>query len=56
VSVHVLPRGDTVVQHVTEEDCVCGPTPEPVELTGGAVAWLFTHHSLDGREKFEGRP
>ena len=45
--VHVMPVQD-LVQHHTEPRCVCGPW---VEKTLGG--WLFTHHSLDGRENDE---
>ena len=41
---HVIPCGD-LVEHVADDDCVCGPTQTPTE--GGFVA---VHHSLDGRE------
>lgn len=46
--VHVHPVGDTVV-HTLDSDCPCGPTPEHVVREG----WMYTHHSLDGRERFE---
>lgn len=46
--VHVHPVRDTVV-HALHEDCPCGPTLEQVEQQG----WLYTHHSLDGRERYE---
>lgn len=42
--VHVVPLDD-VVQHEFHEDCICGPTPELVQIT-----WMYTHHSADGRE------
>lgn len=47
-TVHVHPLGDTVV-HTLDEDCACGPTPEHVAHD----AWMYTHHSLDGRERHE---
>jgi hypothetical protein len=49
--VHVVPVGDLVEHEV--EDCVCGPTPEPVFRGDGSNGWLITHHSLDGRERQE---
>lgn len=51
---HVIPLND-LVEHDTdgEERCVCGPTTEPVERDDGSFGWLVTHHSLDGRERFE---
>ena len=50
---HVVPVGD-LIEHPADEDCVCGPTPEPIEKEDGAVHWIVTHHSLDGREAGEG--
>jgi hypothetical protein len=41
---HVLPARD-LVEHRPDEECVCGPTVEHVP-----PGWLYTHHSLDGRE------
>lgn len=46
--VHVVPVGD-LIEHCREE-CVCGPTVEPVQRDDGSYGWLYTHHSLDGRE------
>lgn len=46
---HVLPLGDAV-EHDESEDCVCGPDVEPIQRADGSMAWLVTHHSLDGRE------
>jgi hypothetical protein len=48
--VHVAPIRD-LIEHDTDgfDECVCGPDVRFVE--GGAVV---THHSLDGRERFEG--
>jgi len=50
--VHVLPLND-VIDHDENDDCVCGPTSEVVFRDDGSVGWLFTHHSLDGRESHE---
>jgi hypothetical protein len=33
-------------------DCPCGPAIERV----GRTSWLVTHHSLDGRERYENPP
>lgn len=50
---HVIPLDD-LIEHDTEGDgCVCGPRPIPVKRNDGSVAWLITHHSLDGREASE---
>lgn len=49
--VHVLPRGDQVAHEATA-DCLCGPRAELVRVVGGD-AWLYVHHSLDGREQAE---
>ena len=53
-TVHVYPNND-LIDHDTESDaCLCGgPTPEPVFDSDGACGWVITHHSLDGRERFE---
>lgn len=49
---HVVPVND-LIEH-EDEDCVCGPklTPVKSEVDGG-INWLYTHHSLDGREANE---
>jgi hypothetical protein len=36
-------------EHEVSEDCVCGPTVEPVVQADGTIGWLFIHHRLDGR-------
>lgn len=46
---HVVPLGD-LVEHMADDDCVCGPTTRPVERDDGSVGWLMVHASLDGRE------
>jgi len=51
-TVHVVPRGD-LIGHDTDDDCPCGVTSRPVELSGGRIGWVVTHHSLDGREAAE---
>jgi hypothetical protein len=53
-AIHVIPLGD-LIEHDTggEEDCVCGPETTPVERDDGSFGWVVTHHSLDGRERFE---
>jgi hypothetical protein len=48
---HVKPVND-LVEHV-DENCPCGPTIEPVRCEDGSIGWVFTHHSLDGREAKE---
>lgn len=52
-NVHVLPVGDLIEHEDTGEDCLCGPTVEPVEREDGSYGWLIIHHSLDGRELYE---
>lgn len=49
---HVVPLGDAV-EHVSDDDCVCGPTAKPIKGDDGAVQWIMVHHSLDGRELTE---
>ena len=53
--VHILPLAD-VIAHDETDDCVCGPTTEPVTRTDGSISWVLTHHSLDGREANECPP
>lgn len=53
--VHVWPLDD-LIDHDTEDDegnCVCVPTVEAVTTDTGSTNWLYTHHSLDGREHHE---
>lgn len=46
--------GSDLIEHDTEgDDCVCGPTAEPVKREDGSVGWVIVHHSLDGREASE---
>ncbi len=51
-TLHVVPVGD-LVEHETGDDCVCGPTAEPVEREDGSMGYVGVHHSLDGRERHE---
>ena len=51
--VHVVPTADLVDHDTTGDDCVCGPTVEPVTRYDGSIGWLLIHHSLDGRESHE---
>ena len=44
-ALHVMPVGDHV-GHVPDDDCVCGPTLEPVERQDGSIGWLHVHHPL----------
>lgn len=52
--VHVVPLNDQV-EHLEDADgeCICGPSIERVERDDGSDGWLFTHHSLDDRERDE---
>ncbi|WP_350347247.1 hypothetical protein ABIQ69_11460 [Agromyces sp. G08B096] len=49
-TVHFVPDGDLIEHDITSDDCVCGPTTQPVEWDDGTTGWLVTHASLDGRE------
>lgn len=49
VPLHVVPNGDQV-QHLLEEDCICGPR---IEMHPRWDRPLVVHHSLDGREAAE---
>lgn len=46
---HVVPAHD-LVDHSLNEDCLCGPEPQPVKRDDGSVGWVYVHRSLDGRE------
>lgn len=48
-ALHVLPIGD-LVEHVSDDDCLCGPTAKPIKADDGSVQWIMVHHSLNGRE------
>jgi hypothetical protein len=52
-SIYVVPVDDLIGHDTDTEECVCGPEIEPVERDDGSIAWLFVHHSLDGRENHE---
>jgi hypothetical protein len=49
---HVMPVSD-LIEHTASEDCPCGPRPERIAQKNGGDAWMFVHHSLDGRENSE---
>ena len=52
--VHVLPVNDLMEHEDEGDDCWCGVSIEPVrDEETGAVGWLITHQSLDGRERDE---
>lgn len=48
VHVHVHPLQDLIAHG--PDDCVCGPTTEPVPRDDGSMGWLISHHALDNRE------
>jgi hypothetical protein len=47
--VHVAPLDDLLVHDLTDL-CPCGPTPRREPCGDGSDGWIYTHHSLDGRE------
>ena len=49
-NVHVYPIGDLIEHDTDSEDCICGPQVEAVPRKDGTLGWVYTHHSLDGRE------
>lgn len=49
---HIVPRND-LITHEISQDCVCGPETIPVLHDDGTVSFMYTHHSLDDREKDE---
>lgn len=52
-TVHVLPVADLIEHEDEGDNCPCGPAIEPVFDDEGSCGWVITHHSLDGRERFE---
>jgi hypothetical protein len=52
--VHVTPIDDLIEHDLESEDCACGPATRPVKREDGSMGWVVVHHSLDGRERYEG--
>jgi len=52
-AVHTYPVNDLVDHNTNNDECICGPTTEPVKRDDGSIGWHILHHSLDGREKTE---
>ena len=52
---NIVPDDDLMEHPLVEntDECPCGPRVEPVETDDGSIAWIVTHHSLDGREANE---
>jgi hypothetical protein len=50
--VHVRPLDD-LIEHPQTDECPCGPACEAVPADDGSYGWMYTHHSLDGREASE---
>jgi hypothetical protein len=48
-SMHVFPSND-LVDHLPTEDCICGPSFDPVPRPDGTIGTLYSHHSMDGCE------
>lgn len=51
-AIHTVPVND-LIEHDLSPDCICGPECEAVERDDGSFGWLYSHHSLDGRERHE---
>ena len=51
--IHVYPLADLIEHDTAGDDCVCGPESIPVERDDGSFGWVISHHSLDGRERYE---
>ncbi|MGW4223015.1 hypothetical protein ACWEG1_06110 [Streptomyces bauhiniae] len=49
IEYHVLPLDDLIV-HEHAPSCSCGPTPRVEARDDRPDAWIYKHHSLDGRE------
>jgi len=52
MTVHTMPVND-VSEDEADDDCFCGPTPDPVHREDGSIGWGMVHHSVDGRESRE---
>lgn len=50
---HIVPVNDLVEHDTSGNECVCGPSSEPVFREDGSCGWLIVHNSLDGREAHE---
>ena len=50
--IHTMPVND-LIEHEDSSECICGPECIPVEREDGSYGWLYSHHSLDGREENE---
>lgn len=48
-TVHAVPLDDLIV-HDFSEDFPCGPGARTISRDGRPDGWIYTHHSLDGRE------
>lgn len=51
--VHVYPLADLVAHDLTEGQCVCGPLVELHTRPDARDAYMYVHHALDGRERYE---
>jgi hypothetical protein len=51
--IHTYPVGDLIEHELEGDGCPCGVTVEPVKRDDGTFGWLYIHHSLDGRERWE---
>jgi len=52
--VHCVPRND-LIEHDTDAAglCVCGPELTVQHGDDALDRYVYTHHSLDGRERYE---
>jgi hypothetical protein len=55
LEVHVYPPGDLMVHCLHGGECNCGPWVELTKNADGQDVYMYTHHSLDGREEDEQR-
>ena len=42
---HLVPRGDCIEHVCGGEECICGPTVQPIRRDGG-WQWIAQHHAL----------
>lgn len=45
IEAHVIPVDD-LIEHESDENCICGPTCEPVERKDGSFCWVYMHYYL----------
>ena len=52
-TLHVVPIDDLIEHQTDGDECICGPDCELVQRDDAPDMYLYSHHSLDGREIHE---